>query len=71
MKTLEERRQRLSLTLLFSGLVFLFLLATMVFVALIILLLVHLGRLRKRFEGWDEFEIQSVRGLGYRAVRKQ
>ena len=43
MKTLEERRQRLSLTLLFSGLVFLFLLATMIFVALIILLLVHLG----------------------------
>lgn len=32
---------------------------------------VHIGRLRKRFEGWDEFEIQSVRGLGYRAVRKQ
>ena len=46
MKTLEERRQRLSLTLLFSGLVFLFLLATMIFVALIILLLVHLGRLQ-------------------------
>ena len=32
---------------------------------------VHIGRLRKRFEDWDEFEIQSVRGLGYRAVRKQ
>ena len=31
---------------------------------------VHIARLRKRFEGWDEFEIQSVRGLGYRAVRK-
>ena len=46
MKTLEERRQRLSLTMLFSGLVFLFLLATMIFVALIILLLVHLGRLQ-------------------------
>lgn len=46
MKTLEERRQRLSLTLLFSGLVFLFLLATMVIVSLIILLLVHLGQLR-------------------------
>ena len=29
---------------------------------------VHVGRLRKRFEGWDDFEIQSVRGLGYRAV---
>ena len=25
---------------------------------------VHIGRLRKRFEGWPEFEIQSVRGLG-------
>ena len=32
---------------------------------------VHIGRLRKRFEGWEEFEIQSVRGLGYRAVRKE
>ncbi len=31
---------------------------------------VHVGRLRKRFEGWPEFEIQSVRGLGYRAVKK-
>lgn len=31
---------------------------------------VHIGRLRKRFEGWDEFEIESVRGLGYRAVKK-
>lgn len=31
---------------------------------------VHVGRLRKRFEGWDEFEIESVRGLGYRAVKK-
>lgn len=31
---------------------------------------VHIGRLRKRFEGWPEFEIQSVRGLGYRAVKK-
>ena len=30
---------------------------------------VHIGRLRKRFEGWKEFEIQSVRGLGYKAVR--
>ena len=24
---------------------------------------VHVGRLRKRFEGWNEFEIESVRGL--------
>ena len=31
---------------------------------------VHVGRLRKRFEGWTEFEIESVRGLGYRAVKK-
>ena len=31
---------------------------------------VHIGRLRKRFENWDEFEIQSVRGLGYKAVKK-
>lgn len=31
---------------------------------------VHIGRLRKRFEGWEEFEIVSVRGLGYKAVRK-
>lgn len=31
---------------------------------------VHIGRLRKRFENWPEFEIQSVRGLGYKAVRK-
>lgn len=31
---------------------------------------VHVGRLRRRFEGWDEFEIVSVRGLGYKAVKK-
>lgn len=31
---------------------------------------VHIARLRKRFESWEEFEIQSVRGLGYKAVRK-
>ena len=30
---------------------------------------VHIGRLRKRFEHWDEFEIVSVRGLGYKAVK--
>ena len=30
---------------------------------------VHIGRLRKRFEGWDDFEIISVRGLGYKAVK--
>ena len=32
---------------------------------------VHIGRLRTRFEGWGEFEIESVRGLGYKAVRKE
>ena len=32
---------------------------------------VHIARLRKRFEGWSEFEITSVRGLGYKAVKKQ
>jgi len=31
---------------------------------------VHIGRLRKRFETWQEFEIVSVRGLGYKAVKK-
>ncbi len=31
---------------------------------------VHIGRLRKRFEEWNEFEIESVRGLGYKAVKK-
>ena len=31
---------------------------------------VHIGRLRKRFDGWNEFEILSVRGLGYKAVKK-
>lgn len=31
---------------------------------------VHIGRLRKRFEGWPEFEIMSVRGLGYKVVKK-
>ena len=30
---------------------------------------VHIGRLRRRFEGWPEFEIVSVRGLGYKAVK--
>ena len=31
---------------------------------------VHVGRLRKRFDDWDEFSIESVRGLGYKAVKK-
>lgn len=30
---------------------------------------VHIGRLRKHFEGWEEFSIESVRGLGYKAVK--
>ena len=33
-------------------------------------LTVHIGRLRKHFEDFDEFEIQSIRGLGYKAVKK-
>lgn len=31
---------------------------------------VHINRLRKRFESYSEFELVSVRGLGYKAVRK-
>ena len=31
---------------------------------------VHIGRLRKRFDGWEEFEIENIRGLGYKAVKK-
>lgn len=31
---------------------------------------VHIGRLRKRFEHFTEFSIESVRGLGYKAVKK-
>lgn len=33
-------------------------------------LTVHIARLRKRFENWEEFEIKSIRGLGYKAVKK-
>ncbi len=29
---------------------------------------VHIMRLRKRFEGWPEFEIKAVRGIGYKGV---
>lgn len=29
---------------------------------------VHINRLRKRFEGWTEFEIIAIRGVGYMAV---
>lgn len=31
---------------------------------------VHIARLRKRFETYSEFSIESVRGLGYKAVKK-
>ena len=31
---------------------------------------VHVARLRKRFEHFSEFEIESVRGLGYKAVKR-
>lgn len=30
---------------------------------------VHINRLRERFHGWPEFEIVTVRGLGYKAVK--
>lgn len=29
---------------------------------------VHVNRLRNRFEGWPEFEILAIRGIGYKAV---
>ena len=32
---------------------------------------VHIGRLRKRFENYEEFSIESVRGLGYKAVKNK
>lgn len=31
---------------------------------------VHIARLRRRFESYPEFEIESVRGLGYKAVKR-
>lgn len=31
---------------------------------------VHIGRIRKRFENFPEFEIENLRGLGYKAVKK-
>ena len=31
---------------------------------------VHVGRIRKRFAEWGDFEIVSIRGLGYKAVKK-
>ena len=29
---------------------------------------VHINRLRERFHDWPEFEIVTIRGIGYRAV---
>lgn len=29
---------------------------------------VHINRLRKRFEEWNEFELVAIRGIGYKAV---
>ena len=31
---------------------------------------VHIGRLRERFKNNNDFEIITVRGLGYKAVKK-
>lgn len=31
---------------------------------------VHINRLRERFRDWPEFEIITVRGIGYKAVKK-
>jgi DNA-binding response OmpR family regulator len=31
---------------------------------------VHIGRLRDRFRDWPELEIMTVRGVGYKAVKK-
>ena len=30
---------------------------------------VHIAKLRKRFSDWPEFKLESVRGLGYRAMK--
>jgi len=32
---------------------------------------VHISKLRSRFEGWPEFDIQTIRGLGYKAIVKE
>ncbi|MCL1997458.1 MAG: response regulator transcription factor [Turicibacter sp.] len=32
---------------------------------------VHINRLRERFYGWSEFEIITVRGFGYKAVKHE
>ena len=33
-------------------------------------LTVHIGRLRKRLEAITEFDIENIRGLGYKAVKR-
>lgn len=33
-------------------------------------LTVHINRLRKKFDVWNEFEIVAVRGLGYKVIKK-
>ena len=32
---------------------------------------VHINRLRERFYGWEEFDIVTVRGLGYKGLTRQ
>ena len=32
---------------------------------------VHISRLRERFDAWPEFDIVTVRGLGYKAVKHE
>ena len=32
---------------------------------------VHVNRLRTRFAGWDDFKIETVRGIGYRGVVRE
>jgi DNA-binding response OmpR family regulator len=32
--------------------------------------IVHIGRLRDRFRDWPELEIMTIRGVGYKAVKK-
>ena len=34
-------------------------------------LTVHIAKIRKRFEHWPEFDIESIRGLGYKAVKHE
>lgn len=34
-------------------------------------LTVHIAKIRKKFEHWPEFDIESIRGLGYKAVKHE